>query len=366
MNTNSVALKKSTGKNLLLARLAMLGAGLVLLGAGCFGGGGEVSADGGIWKTIDFGENYEQLKALPQLDGVGSIGGVNVRVLKIDPTDASVYYIGTVSNGLFYTVDYGTTWQRPEASEMREGEILDISVDPKNTCTVYAVKGRRLFKSTDCARSFEVMYTEGGSAETLTRIAVDWFNPQTLWLGNTDGDLLKSIDGGTNWVSSYKMRSPIYHLMVSNADSRIVLVGTANRGLYRTEDTGASWVSLNSEITKDFSKADEVYGFSQLYDGSLVVMNTAYGILYSSDAGKTWEAFKLVTSPAEVRIWDAAVDPKNRERIYYATYGKLFISENGGDTWRNVKLPSRRAPIVLEPHPEYPQMLLFGFRTVEE
>lgn len=350
----------------LRARFLVLSAALLLVGAGCFGGGTTQSADGGLWKTEDFGETYEQLRALPQLDGVGSIGGVNVRTLEIDPNDGSVYYIGTVSNGMFYTVDYGVTWQRPEEAEMREGEILDLAIDPKNTCTLYAIKGRRLFKSTDCARSFTVMYTEGGSAETLTRLAVDWYNPQTLWLGNTDGDLLKSIDGGTNWVSSYKMRAPIYSLMISNADSRIVLVGTANKGLYRTEDTGATWTSLNAEITKDFSKANEIYGFSQLYDGSLVIMNTGYGILYSTDAGKVWEAFKLVTSPSEVRIWDAAVDPKNRERIYYATYGKLFISENGGETWRNTKLPSRRAPIVLEPHPDYPRMILFGFRTVEE
>lgn len=348
------------------ARLAVLGAGLMLIGAGCFGGSSTSVADGGIWKTTDFGKTYEQLKSLPQLDGTASIGGVNVRKFEIDPIDSSVYYLGTIANGLFYTVDYGTTWQRPEEPEMREGEISDIAVDPKNTCTIYATKGRRLFKSTDCARSFSVIHTEGGAADALTRITVDWYNSQILWLGNSDGDLLKSIDGGRTWVLSLSARSPIYHIMVSNADSRIVLVGTATGGLMRTEDTGANWAKLNSTLSKDFPKSNEVYGFSQIFDGSFVIMNTGYGILYSSDAGKTWAAYKLVTSPSEVRIWDAAVDPKNRTKIYYATYGKLFISENGGETWSNVKLPSNRAPVVVQPHPEYPQMLLFGFRTIKE
>ena len=347
-------------------RIFSLFATLTLLGAGCFGGSSTTTGDGGIWRTTDFGENYEQLKALPQLSGVASIGGVNVRTLKVDPNDTSVYYIGTVANGMFYTVDYGTTWQRPEAPVMREGEILDIAVDPKNTCTLYVVKGRSLYKSVDCARSFEIIYTEGGAAQSLTRIAVDWYNPQIIWLGDTDGDLVKSINGGRDWVSSYRAQSPIYHIMVNNADSRIVLVGTGNRGLVRTEDTGASWYSLASDLNKAFPKSSEVFGLSQYYDGSVTIMNTGYGILHSEDAGKTWKAFTLVTSPAEVRIWDAAIDPKNRDRIYYTTYGKLFITENGGQTWRNVGLPSGRAPVILEPHPDNPQILLLGFRTVEE
>jgi photosystem II stability/assembly factor-like uncharacterized protein len=249
---------------------------------------------------------------------------------------------------------------------MRSGEILDISVDPKNTCTLYVVKGRRLYKSKDCARSFEVAYTEGGAADTLSRVAVDWFNSQILYLGNTDGDLLKSIDGGYTWVSVLRAGNPIAHIMISNADSRIILIGTTSGGVVRTEDAGATWTDLESEMKKSFPKSSTVYGFDQLYDGSLVLMNSGYGILHSEDAGKTWAAYTLVTSPSEVRIWDAALDPKDRNRLYYATFGKLFISENGGDTWRNIALPSKRAPWVVQPHPQFPEMLLFGFRTIEE
>lgn len=352
-------------KTSLTSKIVLLFGALILVGQGCFGSSAPGSGDpGGVWRTTDFGENFTQLRALPQLDGVGSIGGVNVRFLEVDPNDSSVYYIGTVSNGLFYTVDNGVTWQRPEEEVMRDGEILGLAIDPKNTCTLYVTKGRSLYKSTDCLRSFERIYTEGGAAQNLTRVAVDWFNPSIVWLGNTDGDLLKSIDGGRNWVSSLRAGNPIYHIEVSNADSRIVLVGTASRGLYRTVNTGADWDRIS--LTSDFPESNNNYGFSQYYDGSVVIMNTGYGILYSTDAGETWEAFNLVTSPSEVRIWDAAIDPRNRERIYYATYGKLFISDNGGDTWRNVPLPSRRAPIVLEPHPETSQILLFGFRTIPE
>ncbi len=347
-------------------RFAALMASLVLLGAGCFSGTATTAADGGLWKTTDFGESYESLKTLPQLDGVTSIAGVNVRKLEIDPNDESVYYLSTVANGFFYSVDFGVTWQRPETEEMRSGEILDITIDPKNTCTLYVVKGSRLYKSEDCARSFEVTYTEGGAATTLSRVVVDWFNSQIVYLGNTDGDLLKSIDGGYTWVSVLRTKNAIAHIMISNADSRIVLVGTTTAGVHRTEDAGATWVDLESDMKKAFPKSGNVYGFDQLYDGSLVLMNCGYGLLHSEDAGKTWTAYTLVTSPSEVRIWDAALDPKDRNRLYYATYGKLFISENGGNTWRNVALPSKRAPWVVQPHPKSPQTLLFGFRTIEE
>lgn len=343
--------------------LPILFATLMLTGAGCFSSTTTV-ADGGLWKTADYGKTFTQLKTLPQQGGVGSIAGVNVRDLEIDPNNGAVYYLATEANGFFYSMDYGNTWQRPEEPEMRDGLINDIEVDPKNTCTLYAIKGKRLYKSTDCARSFTIKYTDGSNTDSLTVMAVDWFNPSIIWLGNSGGDLLKSISGGDTWTTVKRINSTIKSMVISNADTRIMMFGTADRGMYRTDDGGGNWVTFMDNLNREFPGSTSVYGFSQLFDGSVTLMNTKYGILYSTDAGVSWKDIKVVTPPAEATIWDVAIDPKRKNIIYYATVGKLYKTENGGQTWSNVELPSKRAPSILQPHPEDPSVLLFGFRTI--
>ncbi len=65
------------------------------------------------------------------------------RSLTVDPTDPSIVYVGTESNGILKTTDGGTTWTR-----LRKGlrhydnaypEIYDISVSTTNHNVLYAV-----------------------------------------------------------------------------------------------------------------------------------------------------------------------------------------------------------------------------------
>lgn len=353
-------------KRLFLLALPLLA--LTLVGQGClsFGGSSSNAADGSIWQTTNAGESWTQLKSFPQASEVGSLAGVNVLDLEIDPNDPTVYYMATRSNGFFYTLDNGATWERPRTKELRDGSITDMEVHPSATCTVYALKGRRLHKSVDCARSFRVMYTESRVEEQLTALAVDWFNPQVVWAGTTAGDILKSIDGGANWQAVHRMRDSISAIEISNADSRIVMVGTEGRGMTRTADSGSTWEDFRQELDREFSDSDNVFGFSQAEDGSVVLMNTEYGPLRSRDAGQTWEGIDLVTAPGEVVVWDVEVNPNEPENLFYGTLGTLYQSVNGGVSWVAVELPSRRAPLNIEVHEDVKNLLLIGFASVED
>lgn len=338
---------------------------LILVGQGCFGGSSNNVADGAVWSSTDFGESWNHLKTLPQISGVGSIAGTNALDLEIDPVNGEVYYLATAANGFFYSLDAGISWERPLDDNMRAGAIRDIEVDPKNTCTVYALKGRGLYRSTDCARTFRLMYTDPVGENVLTSIAVDWFNPQVVWMGNSSGSILKSINGGANWTTMENGGSAVLDIEISNADSRVVYVGTESRGFFRTDDGGQNWLTYRSGLNKEFPSSSTFYSFAQNEDGSVVLMNTKYGLLRSTDAGLNWEGVNIVTAPSEVRIWDVEIDPKNKNLMYYTTYGSLFISEDGGVSWANRPLPSRRAAIDLQVHPENPRLILAAFRTIE-
>ncbi len=339
---------------------------LILTGAGCLGSSSSSGSDGAVWRTSDNGSNWTQLSALPSSSGVGSIAGVNVTSIEIDPNDSSVYYIGTESNGLFYTYDDGTTWQRPEDDRVRSGEVLDIEVSADNICTLYALKSDRILKSNTCGREWESVYSETRSDEHLTAIVIDWYDPENVWVGSTAGDILKTENAGSTWSTLYRINDEITGFLVSNGDSRIVLVGTEGNGIFRTEDGGSTWAHFEDDLKDNFKNSHKIYGFAQNKSGSTIVLNSKYGLLTSSDKGATWDDVDLLTAGSEVRIWSVAIDPNNGKNIYYATEEIFYTTTSGGDAWQTEDIPSARAPKSMIVHPASTDYVLVGFAAEED
>src|SRR3989338_5087728 len=93
-------------------------AALMFLGAGCVSfsssGASNLASDGGIFKSVNKGDNWAQKTAVPTVNGTrATINGVSVTAIIQDPQDANAFYIGTVDNGMFYTYDAGESWLQP-------------------------------------------------------------------------------------------------------------------------------------------------------------------------------------------------------------------------------------------------------------
>jgi photosystem II stability/assembly factor-like uncharacterized protein len=338
---------------------------LLLMGAGCFGGSDTSGTDGGPWKTEDGGKTWVQQAALPTSAGVGSINGVNVTAYAIDPSDATMYYIGTDANGMMYSLNNGEDWQRPEEDAARAGKVIDIEVDPTNVCTVYVLKSDRLLKTTDCMRSFSSTYIETRPDESLTAFTLDWYNAKVIWVGTTAGDVIRSSDGGASWATITHTKNDVSGIELSRADSRIVLVGSSGKGLFRTEDGGVTWTEYEDTL-KAFKNSDYVYGFAQTTNGSSIVMNTKYGLLVSGDKGLTWTSMSLISNDKDARAWSLAINPSDANDVYYGTSGVLYHSTNGGQSWQTEDFPSGRMPLTMLVHPTTTDRLLVGFATVSK
>ncbi len=338
---------------------------MVLLGAGCLSSS-TTSATGGVWQTQDNGANWTQLSALPQASGVGSIAGVNVTDIEIDPSDATVYYMGTDANGVFYSYDAGTTWQRPDAVELQSSNVLDIEVDPNNVCVVYIATPGNIMKTTDCMRSVSVIYKIDQDDEYLMSFDIDWYNSNILWFGNKQGAVAKSENAGATWSVVTRVNDEVNDLQVSRADSRIIYIATDSKGYFRSADSGATWIEYEDDLKKQFKDSDSVYGFAQTEDGTSVIMNTEYGLLISVDNGQTWNGLSLITAEGEAHIWDVAFAPHNASAIYYATSSTLYSTSSGGLSWVTESLPTTRTPYVLDVNPDDMTRVLVGFRALEK
>jgi len=337
-----------------------------LLGAGCLGiGGGSSTADGGVWKTSDAGLSWTQSVAIPMATGVGSMAGTNVIDFVFDPQDHLALYIGSISNGMLFSYDGGVSWQQPRETALRSGQVEAIAVDPKDKCTVYAVKTSQLAKSTDCSRTFNTeVYVESRPKVTLTDVIVDWYDSNVIWLSTSDGDVLKSTDAGTNWVTVARIESKIIKLLIDNTDSRIVYAATKTRGLYKTTDAGENWVD-SSEGHVDFANSKRMITLVQDAASTTLIASSDYGLLRSTDKGDTWQALELITAPGDVDILILGMDPNDTNRIYYGTSSTFYSTVDAGVNWQTRKLSTSRIPTVMAIDFEDGNVIYLGGATFE-
>lgn len=314
---------------------------------------------GGVWKTADGGQTYENIS-----DGFfgGSIGAVAV-----SKSDPNVIYVGggevtvrgNVSSGygIWKSVDAGKTWTFSGLPKSRH--VPRIVINPTNPDIVYAaVLGniykptteRGVYKSIDGGRSWKkVLFSNADSG--AFELVMDPSNPRNLYAStwrlnrtpyslNSGGEgsaLWKSTDEGKTWneISLNKGFAKgtlgVIGVTVSPINSQRVWAIVENKeegGVYRSDDGGTTWSHINdsralrqrawyySKIYADTQDADIVY-----------VMNVSYH--KSKDGGKTFQSNNAPHGDHH----DLWIAPEDNQRMIIADDGGAQISYNGGTTW---------------------------------
>lgn len=338
---------------------------LALLGAGCITiKKGTAGADGGIYRSPDQGEHWAQLSAVPTPKGVGSIAGVDVAFITFDPSDRGAVYIGTQTNGMWYSYDGGAGWR--QAEDLMAGRVPSIAVSPRDKCTIFAAQGNRVFKSTDCNRTFQPVYTDTRPAALITGVVVDHYNPRTVYIATAKGDLFRSLDEGSTWSLIKIFEEEISQLLISSNDSRIVFAALKTRGMWRSTDGGATWTEIRKQL-EPFQSARTFYRLAEVKSSPGVYLHASrFGVLRTANNGDTWEKIDTLTPPGSAVIFSLAVNPKNGQEFYYATANTLYRTLDGGVRWTPKKLPTSRAGAALAIDPEDGKVIYLGGITLKK
>ena len=317
------------------------------------------SAGGGIWKTVDGGDTYENIS-----DGFfgGSIGSVSV-----SKSDPNVIYVGggevtlrgNVSSGygVWKSVNAGRTWSFSGLPKSRH--IPRIVIDPKNHDIVYAAvlgniykptEDRGVYKSVDGGQSWSrVLFSNKHSG--AVELVIDPSNPRILYAstwrvnrtpysfnsGGKGSALWKSVDQGKTWkkISTNKGFAVgvlgIIGVTVSPVNPQKIWAIVENEtsgGVYRSDDGGLSWSHINSSR----SLRQRAWYYSKIYadtqDEDIVyVMNVSYH--KSKDGGKTFESHDAPHGDHH----DLWIAPENNQRMIIGDDGGAQISYDGGETW---------------------------------
>ena len=192
------------------------------------------------------------------------------------------------------------------------GSVSALAIDSKNPDTLYVIAGAgRLFKSTDGGAN----WNDAGSGlpGSVFGLAIDPQNPRILYAWA--GTLFKSTDGAQSW--SELLPQANISLLLFDPQNSSTLYGASSSGVIKSTDGGAHWTGANSGL-----EGMGVYALALSSEDPTVLYAGAFnrsggnagGLLRSTDAGATWIA-PLQQKFLDLGLESASCDTWN---YYYA------------------------------------------------
>lgn len=277
------------------------------------------STDGGeTWVTAGDGLENQQVLCLAQA-----------------PSSENTLYAGT-PRGVYKSENGGARWYRSNLG-MQGAWIEALAVDPVRRDIVYAASTDGVYRTTNGAKSW-ARVVEGLAATTVQALAVDPTNPATIYCMSKENGLVKTTDGGRSWSQVRRLEGGQegLELRVDPQDPRTVYAAVRGLGVIKSTDGGASWfLSTPQQLTYLTAFALDPQNPQNLYVAS------GTRIFASFDAGESWAELPELPSPeeeerpglAEVRA--LAVDPLFPSVLYAGmNSGDVFKSTDRGRSWR--------------------------------
>ncbi len=322
----------------------MAGIPLALMPAGCSLTGSKTpppAPPAGIYKSIDRGDTWVTKNTVlnPNPPSLAYLNNTNVVSVIFDPTDRTTMYLGTQTQGLYYTYNNGESWFA--SSPIRSQAITSIAVPnyAPDRCSIYISASNKVYKSLDCGRHWDQIYTDSRNNVLVESIAVNEANDHIVFMGLSTGDILQSKDSGATWQIVARFNDDIRAIVPHSLNANILYVALKHQGMRKTTDGGATWVDI-SEGLKPYNGATNINDIT--WDPNrpeTVILATNYGIVRTTDGGATWSAVPLLTPAGQVSIVSVALDPSAPTNLYYTTSTTLYRSSNAGNTWETKTLP---------------------------
>ena len=254
------------------------------------------------------------------------------------------------------------------ASDVNWKEWVKYSASQKNSNPVQTMSGNWTFKGPN---------TSAGGYSGLGRINCIGFHPtiaNTFWVGTPAGGLWKTTDGGNTWTTNtdnfpvlgisdiaidYSNPNTMY-IATGDGDAAISLSNgegdTKSIGVLKSTDGGATWntTGLNWNVTS--AKLIRRLVMSPVYPQELIAA-TSDGIWRTLDGGTNWSQVQ------SGYFMDAEYKPNNSDTIYASTYdpsggnAEIYRSTDYGTSWTSVATLSGVSRINLAVTPNSPDLV---------
>lgn len=305
------------------------------------------------WQS--FGPTQVPLQNNGRKRGVGRINNVT-----FDPNNDDILWVGSPSGGLWKSVDGGQNWTSNTDLLPNLG-VSDIAIDPTNTNIMYIITGDRdaddtyaygLMKSTDGGESWNTtgLSFNINSAYRGNRILINPNNTNILIVSTRKsgyGETFRSTDGGQNWELVLQGPNLISMEFNPTNSNHIYAVTTGTSKYYRSFDNGVTWTNTtNDSGLPNSGNTRAVVAVTPANPNIVYILYSTsgggFGGLYkSTDGGYN---FTLQSNSPNILSWEVdgsgedgqgnydlalAVSPTN-ENIVFTGGINIWKSSNGG------------------------------------
>ncbi len=291
--------------------------------------------------------------------------------------DPLTYYMGTTGGGLWKTSDAGQKWENISDGYFEMGSVGAVAVSASDTNVVYCGMGEHaprgvmtsygdgVYKSTDSGKTWKKMGLE--KTQHISRIVIHPKNPDIVYVAaqgaiygpTQDRGIYKSNDGGLTWKKtlfinestgaaelSMDVNAPdiLYAAMWHHGRKpNVVISGGEGSGLYKSTDAGETWTELTEGLPKEKGKmaiavspvnSDKVFALIESDSNA-----DKGGLFVSENGGKSWS---MVSGDNRLvqRAWyyiEVFLDPSN-ENVVYVMSAPFLRSIDGGKTWEDLSV----------------------------
>jgi len=314
-------------------------------------------ASGNVWKTDNAGTTWKPI--------ADTIGAYSIGVIKLDPTNSNVVWVGTGENnhqralgygsGVYKSLDGGQSWTNMGLKDSRQ--IGGIVIDPRNPNLVYvAAEGsvwgpggeRGLYKSNDGGKTWKrTLFVSENTG--VNNVVMDPRFPDILYAtteqrrrhvftkigGGPESAVYKSVDGGETWnkltkgIPSADKGGMGIAISPVNPDYVYLIIEAAEDegGFFRSTNRGESWDKM-SDYASSGQYYNEIYCDPKDVDKVVSVETVTK---YTLDGGKTWKPlgneYRHVDDHA---FW---VNPDNTNHFLIGGDGGIYESYDNGKTF---------------------------------
>jgi PKD repeat protein len=308
---------------------------------------------GGLWRSEDAGQSWTPLT--DQLPSMGVSG------IAIDPSNTNVIYIATGDRdandyngvGVLKSNDYGATWQATGISwQISQGIKSNwLIMHPTDYNTLLLATNEGLFKTINGGTSWQLVQNAN-----IREVAYHPTSPDTVYA--VSNRFYRSVNGGNSFsIINEGFPSPgeinRFSLAVTPASPNhvYVLAGDAStsgfRGLYRSIDAGTTFTErANSPNIMGYNNEGTSAGGQSWYDIALAASNTngsriftgGINVWKSTNGGTLFSNLSEWTYPNETGYTHADIHFLKTfgNRLYCGSDGGIFRSTNEGTTWTDL------------------------------
>ena len=299
------------------------------------------SDEGGLWKSTDGGDTWNQVRnGLPE----GIVGRIGIAISPVNPDRMWVLQEAAeeTTGGLYQSEDGGISWKkvnRDHNLRQRAWYYSHVFAHPTEEHTLF-VLNTGMLKSTDDGKNFTRIATPHGDNHDLW---INPLNPQVM-IESNDGGSNISFNGGTSWSTQYNQPTAEFYRVTTDGQFPYRVYGAQqdNTTISIPSETGGGlspiqyWYPVgggeSGYVAVDPQNPDRI--FAGNYIGQITLLYRDQGRARDVVA---YPQMHDGTAPRDIKYrfqWNAPIHIShfNRNTIYHCSQF-VHQSTDGGITW---------------------------------